>query len=650
MKSIEKKIITVLLMISIILSSSGCGKVVQEKIRNAGILTEDEYRRIRSDELKFSVSRKRNVNTKTIEWYDVKEDISNLLINKTMDIINEHNINLGYINAVKNTHEYLKLNIDNLKCLRNPQFIVTTNEGYYYVRTLFGVEHSDEVAELKKTANYLGIKGAIGKDYLGNVIVDEIYLNQLVKEVNKVRVEQGLDELPEDIEQFNYNKDLDNEFEELEPIVATESEISTMSNIIKQIEKKDEEEQQGRQIRRLVYNSKEFNDVMVLAEAVPYIPETQVVFNVPEYETLSGYQIYKEGEDIEGTRGEIGALELVFVYKHNLETNEYDYHTVYISQYETGIEKEEIATFVPEYIKKQVDILIERISRSWSNCDITGLTCGDLIYPQDLGIKLLLQRDATTLLNSDMYVKKYLERNGNRYLVELEQMSTEMAKGTATTGCTYLRTYLAEIEIRNAKCVLMDMYLTKIKLLSMPEVNIDKGSMKKLFAIQMVMQDTLTDEVKEEVKAELRKLQIALTIRNMNDNVQEDGITINKGDNGIERYGINTRFNTDRTILGEKEFAEYIAELTSRVTRYGGDIPCRVSIRVREWISGNDEQVELLTDELYDYNKKSATKLNRYMILSKFKNKWQIDEMKIVGENEVPASELEAVINEYEID
>ena len=196
----------------------------------------------------------------------------------------------------------------------------------------------------------------------------------------------------------------------------------------------------------------------------------------------------------------------------------------------------------------------------------------------------------------------------------------------------------------------MDMYLTKIKLLSMPEVNIDKGSMKKLFAIQMVMQDTLTDEVKEEVKAELRKLQIALTIRNMNDNVQEDGITINKGDNGIERYGINTRFNTDRTILGEKEFAEYIAELTSRVTRYGGDIPCRVSIRVREWISGNDEQVELLTDELYDYNKKSATKINRYMILSKFKNKWQIDEMKIVGENEVPASELEAVINEYEID
>ena len=650
MKSIEKKIITVLLIISIMLSSSGCGKVVQEKIRNAGILTEDEYRRIRSDELKFSVSRKRNVNTKTIEWYDVKEDISNLLINKTMDIINEHNINLGYINAVKNTHEYLKLNIDNLKCLRNPQFIVTTNEGYYYVRTLFGVEHNDEVAELKKTANYLGIKGAIGKDYLGNVVVDEIYLNQLVKEVNKVRVEQGLDELPEDIEQFNYNKDLDSEFEELDPIISTESEISTMSNVIKQITKEDEEEKQGRQIRRLVYNSQEFNDVMILAEAVPYIPETQVVFNVPEYETLSGYQIYKEGEDIEGTRGEIGALELVFVYKHNLETNEYDYHTVYISQYETGIEKEEIATFVPEYIKKQVDILIERISRSWSNCDITGLTCGDLIYPQDLGIKLLLQRDATTLLNSDMYVKKYLERNGNRYLVELEQMSTEMAKGTATTGCTYLRTYLAEIEIRNAKCVLMDMYLTKIKLLSMPEVNIDKGSMKKLFATQMVMQDTLTDEVKEEVKAELRKLQIALTIRNMNDNVQEDGITINKGDNGIERYGINTRFNTDRTILGEKEFAEYIAELTSRVTRYGGDIPCRVSIRVREWISGNDEQVELLTDELYDYNKKSATKLNRYMILSKFKNKWQIDEMKIVGENEVPASELEAVINEYEID
>ena len=650
MKSIEKKIITVLLMISIILSSSGCGKVVQEKIRNAGILTEDEYRRIRSDELKFSVSRKRNVNTKTIEWYDVKEDISNLLINKTMDIINEHNINLGYINAVKNTHEYLKLNIDNLKCLKNPQFIVTTNEGYYYVRTLFGVEHSDEVAELKKTANYLGIKGAIGKDYLGNVIVDEIYLNQLVKEVNKVRVEQGLDELPEDIEQFNYNKDLDSEFEELDPIISTESEISTMSNIIKQIEKKDEEEQQGRQIRRLVYNSKEFNDVMVLAEAVPYIPETQVVFNVPEYETLSGYQIYKEGEDIEGTRGEIGALELVFVYKHNLETDEYDYHTVYISQYETGIERDEISTFVPEYIKKQVDILVERISRSWSNCDITGLTCGELIYPQDLGIKMLLQRDATTVLKSDIYVKKYLERNGNRYLVELEQLSSEMAKGTTTTGCTYLRTYLAEIEIKNAKCVLMDMYLTKIKLLSMPEVNIDKGSMKKLFATQMVMQDTLTDEVKEEVKAELRKLQIALTIRNMNDNVQEDGITINKGDNGIERYGINTRFNTDRTILGEKEFAEYIAELTSRVTRYGGDIPCRVSIRVREWISGNDEQVELLTDELYDYNKKSATKINRYMILSKFKNKWQIDEMKIVGENEVPASELEAVINEYEID
>ena len=646
MKSLKRIIALLLVLCSVLVS--GCKKTT-EIVRNYGILTEDEYKRIRSDELKFSVSRKRNITTKTIEWYDVKEEISTLLIKKTMDIINEHNINLGYSNVVKNTHEYIKLNLDNLSCLKNPQFIVTTNEGYYYVRTLFGVEHRDEVAEMKKTANYLGIKGAIGKDYLGNVVVDEIYLNQLVKEINKVRVEKGLDELPEDIEQFNYNKDLEEEFNDLDIVVATESEIATVSNIIKDIQKVDEEAQQGRQIRRLVYNAKEFNDVMVLAEAVPFTPEAQVVFNVPEYETLSGYQIYKEGEDIEGTRSEIGALELVFVYKHNLETDEYDYHTVYISQYETGIEREEISAFVPDYIKKEIDILVERISRCWSNCDITGLTSGELIYPQDLGIKMLLQRNATTVLNSDIYVKKYLQRNGNKYLVELEQLTTEMAKGTATTGCIYLRTYLAEIEIKNAKCVLMDMYLTKIKLLSMPEVNIDKGSMKKLFATQTVMTEGLDEEVKAEVKEELRKLQIALTIRNMNDNLQDDGRTINKGENGIERYGINTRFNTDRTILGEKEFQEYIYELQSRVIRYGGDIPCNVTIRVREWVSGNENQVELITDELYNYNCKSATKINRYMILSKFKNKWQIDEMKIVGENEVPVNELENVISEYEL-
>lgn len=650
MKKISKIILSTILIISIL---GGCSYTNITPSENEPFMTELEYKDLYVNQMKVKMEKYRNVELNTIEMYDVPEDLTNIIRSKTRDLLLDINLNLGFTSPYY-IHENFKHTLDNLVLDGSSNIAVSRSGDYYYAFVKGNFKKNPTLDELRKIANYVGIKGVIGYDENHLESVDTIYLQMLLEKVNKYREANNLDPLDTEIEQINYLNDFDADSLFTDTELLDIADISTFSETVKEdnsedylidkendlfVEITNEEDLKnlnidnfGRKVRRLNYNSKEFNDLIgIIRDVEPIIPNINAIFKIPTARVLSGYSLYDWGGTIKEVKNNpIKEIELVFIFKHDLEEDDFKLYGFYPNYIKSNIDiKKTDNLYISSFLKSTIESTIERLHRCWCNKSFTGLTSGELIYPQDLGLYLLKERDSINLSNSNMWLDEILRREQNTYLCTVYQIDTENIKETYGTSAKFIKKWLMRFIIKNTKCIIDDMYLLESNCIRIPESPIEKGSLHKLYSIGNSSIREVPNEQKEEIRKELDKLAIGISNGKYHDILTDDG-KITYTDSGIPRYGFDDRFNMDTTILPAKTREEYINQIKSMITTYTNKQYLNVYIiPTSDWISSESDQVELCANILFDYGNNAQLWEKVYLVYSNYRNKWVIDEMTI---------------------
>ena len=652
-----KKYISIILIFSFILTSlTGCVPERNIKYSNSPYLSEIEYLKILNAEYKTSLNMKREVKPNIIELYDVENSAKSILSQRVDEEFNNLFLKIGY-NGLDSEHNYFNYLFD-------PWIIdrTTIKKSFYKNRSNYYVQieanllpNTQEVSEFKKPANYVGIYGAINWNENGELVVDDIYLKTLIQTQNTYRRSIGLDDLDEEIENIDYRVELDEDYlfsdiytkevgeassSEVKEDLSEQYELDQQNeNIIKEIQDDEKIEEQSkdaynRKVRKLIYNAEDLNDVVGISrDYFSIIPNPTALFKIKDDGQYKGYHIYDWGSTIKETKTAKPKIKLMFIFQRNEYGDNFNFLTAFPMEYTTlNISQESsLKNYLNKFTEIEIEKTIEDFYRAYSNRDISRLTSGNLISPQDLGIYLLLLRDSLDISINDMWVEEILKREGSTYLLRMGQITCEIPKGIWGTPGKYYKKWLVRISVEEGSFKIIDMYPQELYCLRIPEINTIDGATEKILSIERQdMVENISDTVKNDISSELNKLCKALNYKFLNDDLNDNG-TI-KSKDGKEHYGIKSRFSQDTTILSESDYNDAITLLSNQLIKYGPKINCVVYSSPVQFISGNTEQVELVSKLLFVFDGKYADQWNVYMVYDKFDNKWLIDEFKVIDE------------------
>ena len=292
---------------------------------------------------------------------------------------------------------------------------------------------------------------------------------------------------------------------------------------------------------------------------------------------------------------------------------------------------------VPEYVTSQIKQIIERSDRAQVDYDIQALV-GRNIY-SDVSIGILRGYE-----ESCSYVNRYISElkgiiardiTNKAYLCEVENTKMDSSKSGNSYG-TYKDTYYVVVQQNGTEFIITDMVKKSRDIVSEPAIEADKAIVSRLNALNLSGDVTATE--KDSAKALLSDWYTACTNRilEVSEPYTVDGVTIN--------YGMYDCFNSDTSVLSESELEYINSKIRGYLTAKGVNKDSVYTGTVTEWLGGTDNQVEFTTEELITYGKSSEAKyLRTYYLISNMKDKWVIDEMKILEDREVSGSEMSEI-------
>lgn len=670
-----KKYISILSLICILLVSlTGCVPERNIKYTNKPYMSEIEYIKVLEAEYDTKLNMRRNLTPHIIELYDVENEQKSLLSQRVDEELNNLFLKVGY-NGLDSEHNYFNYLLDPWEIDKN-----TIKKSFYKNRSNYYVQleanllpNTREVAEFKKPANYIGIYGAINWNENGELVVDDIYLKTLIQTINTYRRSVGLDDLDDEIENINYKVELDEDYlfsdfftnevgeassSEVTQDLSAQYELDQQNeNILKEIqddEKIDEESRDAynRKVRKLMYNAEDLNDIVGISrDYFSIIPNPQALFKIKDDGKYKGYHLYDWGSTIKETKTAKPKIKLMFIFQKNEDGTNFNYLTVFPMEITTlDISQDKaVKDYTNKFTETELTKCIEDFYRAYSNRDISRLTSGDLISPQDLGIYFLLNRESLDVSINDMWIEEILKREGSTYLVRMGQIACEIPKGIWGNTGKYYRKWLLRISVENGTFKIIDAYPQELHCLRIPELDTIDGATEKILSIER--QDLKTDienSIKAEIENELNKLCKALNYRYMTDKLIEGQNNKVQVTDGKEHWGLKSRFSEDTTILSSSDYNDILTLLSNEIIRYGKNINCTVYSKPVQFITGNQDQVELVCRLIFSFDdNKYADIWQVYMVYNKFDNKWLIDEFKVLNEENLDhKNDIETLINQ----
>jgi len=663
-----KKYISIISLISLLLVSlTGCVPERSIKYTNSPYMSEIEYIKVLDAEYKTKLNMRRNLIPHIIELYDVDNEQKSLLSQRVDEELNNLFLKIGY-SGLDSEHNYFNYLLDPWQIDKNTiKKSFYKNRSNYYVQidaTL--IPNTNEPAEFKKPANYIGIYGAINWNENGELVVDDIYLKTLIQTINTYRRTVGLDDLDEEIENIDYRVELDEDYlfsdfftnevgeassSEVTQDLSAQYELDQQNeNILKEIqddEKIDEESRDAynRKVRKLMYNAEDLNDIVGISrDYFSIIPNPQALFKIKDDGTYKGYKLYDWGSTMKDVHKVKPRIKLMFIFQRNEDGTNFNYLTAFPMEITTLdiAQDKAVKDYTNKFTETELTKCVEDFYRAYSNRDISRLTSGDLISPQDLGIFFLLNRESVDVSINDMWIEEILKREGSTYLIRMGQITCELPKGIWGNPGKYYRKWLLRISVENGTFKIIDAYPQELHCLRIPELDTINGATEKILSIER--QDLKTDienSIKAEIENELNKLCKALNYRYMNDKLVEGQNNKAVTDSeGREHWGLRSRFSTDKTILSNSDYEDTITLLGNEVLRYGDKVNWEVFSKPVQFITGNQDQVELVCRLLFTFdNKKYADLWQVYIVYNKFDNKWLIDEFKTLNEQTLDRKE-----------
>lgn len=608
--------------------------------------------------------------TVDIQYNSVPENMQGILSDAAKKILDLQQSNNGYAADMStDMHEYIKLTLDDMVLTNTVVKNLRETDGYYFITAESDVK-PNQTGTFKDEANYVGIDGVIIEDYKGNPMIDSGFLKVALDKVNAYQAALGKPAfadygdnlnkapqipLPSETEPTLPETDLggnqvigsdtpeETTAAETETTEAqtetTETEAETSPAETTQSEQPQSNEDNSTSycdsIRKLSYDVNLFNKVAGTAiQSIAATPDLSMVYNVaPESGDLSGYGIYPGGayglKDFGYDRNNTtGKIDIVYVFKQNdNDRNTLDYKYAYVESYRSNIEMKDNNIVIADFINTELNKIIERADRVINDDNVNGIMNQSIFESSDLALKNVMWRNHSNLLTYISKIDKVLDRKNKVYLVDLERTTEESAKGCPSIG-KFTDKYYAVIRQVGTEFKINDMVWVSRTTDRAPEPDVDSSSIKRLTSLN------LAGEVPSSSKAGIEDLMkfvyLTATART----------AVPKNDGTDDKVGLYDLFDTDRTLLS-KEKDEYIkSQMVGRVMKHGKDVPCSVTGRVDEWLGGYNDQVELTTEEFYDYSTlNEGTYVKSYYLVSHYGTSWVIDDIKVIEEKDVTGDE-----------
>ena len=573
-------------------------------------LSEKEVIDYYKEALKYENIVERNIQVHEVT-YELKE-MSNSIKPKVRELKNAIEKEL-YSHTYKNSnmlseqqYYYIKSIIDD-KILTNGKIIKEAESlGYYFMDVEYDIAKNNTGKFLEK-AQYLGIHGAFKKDVYGNVSFDERFIKVYdQKAAGAITIiDDAADNFQSDTIEY-----IDNQEENSTEQVRVDFNNTYIGRKI--------------QLDISTYNKLSGSSLNQTA----FMPPLKMVYETnKESGVMSGFGIYPQGEFGLKTflynRNQLrGKLVLRFVFKQDILNKEkINFTGVYPVSISIDNKLEDAEQLVPDFVREEIEKIVERSDRAICNNDISALMSGN-IY-NDIGVAVLngLYQNNTYLLRKISNVEKVIGRKDNYYLVQVVSMIQEGPRGTNAYG-TYKDTYQMVIEQQGLKFIINDYVLIKRELIKEPQFELDSSIIKRLAALGL--RGIISEESKEAIKELLNGLYQASTDRKLK--------------------GMYDSFNDDTTLLSSSHKEYLNSQLRGWLVRYGVNVKSTYKGIVTEWIGGADNQVELITEEIIIYEgQDTAQYMQMYYLVSNLNNKWVIDEMKALEIRDISGEELEQI-------
>jgi hypothetical protein len=600
-------------------------------------------------------------------------------------VMAEHNKNGNIESEImsQEQHDYWKNLLDDV-VLENPRAqSIKEFSGYYFLTVEF-TTRPNGLGSFLAAANYLGLDNCFKHDADAEPVLNEIWIAQAFKEINAQREAEGKDTYQTFV--TAESSQVYTQVEETEPVVEeetvsedTEGTTDTEGENTEDAEADVEETEAvteetvvdnqsqnvyvsenqalgdsdifNENLRKLEYDVDEYESILGSSQTgVAFMPHLyQVYQSATPQGAISGDGCYNEGvsglREFGFVRDELtpysftdstgasktvdvsGTAHITFVFQQNeLDKDKMDYVLAYLEDYKSNnsfIEKYDTTNYlaVPDFVQTQIEIKVEELDRLINNGDINGLMRLDVIEDAGLALKLAQYRNSADITSYTTEVKGVLAREGNVYLVEVERTIADTPKDTGYVGQYKERAYLV-VRQKDLDFYINDIFTASRELTKQPQISEISQSYRQLVNLNLSDREIAT--VAEEIKSTV-----------LNDWIYYCNKRI-IGADGVEDYGMQGQFNTNTSVLSDTRFEYINSKMRGILLAKGLDHPGLYKVKVLEWIGGTEEQVEFTTEELISYSgTDTATKLTCYYIVSHFGNRWVIDDIKIINQEEL---------------
>lgn len=606
---------------------TGCSKDTISQIPLVSALTQKELTDYYTEAVNYKseVEHGAGLKHETYELNDVSDNVKGELIAAMGKVESDLATPVWNDNmfVTKNTHQYVKAILDD-KILSRTNSVpeVKESQGHYFVTVEYDIS-PQLVGTIGNNVRYLGVHGAFDEDAYGNVMLNNTFIKWIETAIllyNSGDESVAVNILDKEVIE-NILKERTNSIEK--NVNGDEGNSKSLSDI-------------NSQIRTPKIDTKFLNKVLgASVNQTAVMPELTSVYQpVTTNGKLSGYGIFPQGNYTLGnfgiSRNDIsGKIKLRYVFKRGLvDSNKLEFKNVYITDMQLDgiaekLENENYNSVIPDFIKTEVEVSLDRADRCISNTDLAGLMSGT-VYG-DIGVAILsgffseygyLQQNVTSL---DKVIAR--DNESNNYLVQISTARKQGARGGEDYGCYEYSGYAVITQVGN-DFVVTDYLYDKCEMTREPQINVDDTIMKRLASL--VNAGAIDPDDKTDIQSLIDNLYNGCTERNL-DIMREC-------------------YNTNIALLSSSRKEYLVSQLVNWLTGKGIDVETSYTGFVVDWIGGTNEQAEFLTQELIDYKgKNEGLYIKNYYIVSKYGDKWVIDDSKLVETKVVLGDELNAI-------
>lgn len=603
----NRKFSSFVLLCTLMLSLTGCGHKSAKELAKLPLVDPLSIREVTEyykEEMKVkSITQTTQAETDSVELRDINDN-ELAIVKKALSKVEGQLGATTYTETdglTKQMFETVKIHLDDRSCGTGEIIKTGAIREMYIVDVKYSGRAKAE-GKVKEEAKYLGVHGVFRRDENNLPYIDEKYVEDIEeavakqKETLKKQAEEGV-QIVDDLE-------LSNSMPKQEADGVTSDVINGDVNL------------------------KAYNNVLgsSLNEAA-LMPSLDMVFTPSSAGgKLGGYGIYAQGNTALSNfgfdRNKPQDVVIRYVFKSDIADNtKMKLENVYVRELNMDV-SEELAKFddviFPEFVETELGKIVERADRVITNGDITGLSNGKVFYNLRNTIYWGHFKNNVNF-NINSKIERYVEREGNYYLLELSTVSREDVRYDDVGEGVFKDTYLVVVEqqLLDNSFVIIDWMRTRRETVVEPTVNYTDGLDKRYSSLSL--SDAVADDVKGPIKETLQTSYKYAMDRNW--------------------QGFYGMLDTDTALLSKTRRDNIYLTSKGWCQRRGSEKDYEYIGAVTDWLGGTSNQVELMTKEVIEYKglDKAQVMVN-YYLLSNFDDIWVIDEIKNISLEDIEGS------------